>query len=200
MFFIPSLKSATVSTPLGFYLNEYKSFFRSDVHSTCAEDIRTAKLASDSAGEPEFTVFSLHRLDTSENCVSTIPQVIPTSTDYHGFVPTGMAAGTRSLFGPGPKSCGYQTQVVQSTLPSPPFPSCCCCLAPSLSTAPFFTFSLTSPSSTSLNLALNILPSSFIPRFYQHESTWCINTGQLQAWSHFNLRLSHSSFDAFPEL
>ncbi|KAH9169655.1 hypothetical protein EDB89DRAFT_1908423 [Lactarius sanguifluus] len=60
----------------------------------------TAKLAADDSGEPESTGFSLHGPDTSENCVNTIPQVIPSSTDYQRSVPTGMVASAGNLFGP----------------------------------------------------------------------------------------------------
>ncbi|KAH9051654.1 hypothetical protein EDB87DRAFT_1826710 [Lactarius vividus] len=88
--------------------------------------------------------------------ISLLPNWSLTVLITTDFVPTGMAASTRSLFGPGPKSYGYQTQVVHVPLPS---------------TLPSMLF-LSPPFALT-----NHRPSSFIPRFHQHESTLCINTG-----------------------
>ncbi|KAH9017340.1 hypothetical protein EDB83DRAFT_2556259 [Lactarius deliciosus] len=165
----------------------------------------------DNAGEVEFTAFSLHGPDTSENRVNTIPQVIPTSTDYQRSVPTGMAASARSTFGPDPKSC-YQTQVVHGRhFPAParvPFKL----LLPGPITLyrTIITFTLL-PFSPSISLPRLVplpstLPSTVPPTrvyvMYQHS--------QPQAWSRtrpprqdqccHTLDFPTQEFYAFPEL
>ncbi|KAH8987980.1 hypothetical protein EDB86DRAFT_2948609 [Lactarius hatsudake] len=152
--------------------------------------LSTAKIAADNAGGVEFTGFSLHGPDTSENCVNTIPQLITTSsTDYQRSVPAGMAASARSTFGPDPKSCGYQTQVVHGRhFPAPaPVPFKLLLPGPTTLYHTIITFTLLAffffpplPFPRLVPLP-STLPSTFHFQVLslnstQHESTWCINT------------------------